>query len=268
MNADGLRRVYELLYQEGMRLGGRRDDVCRRAGVLQYVYRHSRQNHVFPLIAAHATLWMGDYTLLGAKLAWWLSWQYGFRPAWRREKLKAVETFSAALRDINRRICATTYADYRFTARHGSHPAAHEVVDEALLGPLQRVHGAREAGQTLSDQEKLNVFWPHFLHEQQFHVGPGMAAALAELHWPLVKYLALRPIVRFAYFPSGQWLWLSNSLDQLQRAAGGLRSFQAAVQAGWQRTEESLTEYRIVPRAPGVTDGSFRVVEAVPCAFR
>ncbi|HZL86955.1 MAG TPA: hypothetical protein VFB96_01150 [Pirellulaceae bacterium] len=243
MNADDLRRAYQQFHQEGMRLGGEVDDVARRAAIFRHIYRHSGQNHVFPLIAAHATLWVRDYSLLGARLAWWLSWPYGVWPRWRRQRLAAMEKFIAALREINRRICAATYADYYLTDRFGDHPAAAEVVDAALLAPLRQIHAARRAGRKLSDQQKLEIFWPHFVHEQEFHVGPGMAAALADLDWPLVRFLALRPVVRFAYFPPGLWLWLGNSLSQRRRVASGLRTFQAAVKAGWQRTEESLAEY-------------------------
>jgi hypothetical protein len=243
MNADDLRRAYRHFHEEAIRLGGQLGDADSRAAVFRDIYRHSGQNHVFPLLAAHATLWVRDYCLFGARWAWWLSWQYGLCPARRRTQLAAVGEFIAALREVNRRICAATYADYHFAARFGRHPAAGQVLDEALLEPLLRIHAARQAKGKLSDHEKLEVFWPHFLHEQEFHVGPAMTAALAKLHWPLVNFLALRPVVRLAYFPRGQRLWFGNLLSQRQRVANGLRSFQAAAEAGWQRTEESLAEY-------------------------
>jgi hypothetical protein len=95
----------------------------------------------------------------------------------RQKQLAAVETFANVLRDINRRVCADTYASYHFTAIHGERSGAEKIIDPPLLESLNRVHVARLAGKELAGEEKLGVFQAHFLNEQENVVGPSIG------HW-------------------------------------------------------------------------------------
>ena len=247
MNAPELRGEYDRLTAEGVRLAGRLADVPQRAAVYHHVFFDSGRNHVFPLIAAHGALWARGYFAFGLRLAEWLSWQYGLDPNLRRRQLASVTTFADTLRDINRRVCADTYASYHFTAQHGRHADAAQVVSPELLESLVRVHAARSAGRELSDRERLSVFQAHFLNEQQHVVGPTIAEAVARLDWPLVRLIALRPPIRFAYFPRGERLWFADFSNRDERIANGLRAFELAAQAGWQQTANALRDYAVLP---------------------
>jgi hypothetical protein len=247
MNAHELRGEYDRLTKEGARLAGRLADVPQRAAVYHHVFFDSGRNHVFPLIAAHGALWARGYFSFGLRLAEWLSWQYALDAALRRRQLAAVTTFADTLRDINRRVCADTYASYHFTAQYGKHPDAAEIVAPELLDSLLRVHTAREAGRELSDGEKLSVFSAHFFNEQEHVVGPTIAEAIAELRWPLVRLIALKPAIRFAYFPRGERLWFADFSNRDERITNGLRAFDLAAQAGWQTTAGAMRDYAILP---------------------
>ena len=112
------------------------------------------------------------------RLVRWLSWQYGLDPELRQKQLAAVETFADVLRDINRRVCADTYASYQFTAIYGERSGAEAIIAPPLLDSLNRVHAARQTGKELSDEDKHRVFQVHFLNEQEHVVGPTIAEGL------------------------------------------------------------------------------------------
>jgi hypothetical protein len=63
----------------------------------------------------------------------------------------------------------------------------------------------------------------------------------------LLKSIALRPYVRFAYLPRG--MWFRNFSDQSERIERGLHAFDIAAQTGWQNVEAALSNYRILPAA-------------------
>lgn len=249
MNAIDLAAEYQRLHDEGTRLAGGLTDLAQRAAVYHHVYCDSRRNHVFPLIAAHGALWASGHFETGRRLAWWLSWQYGYSPARRARQLAAVETFANALRDVNRRVCADTYASYHFTALYGSRPDATGYVAPPLLEALLRVHAARRSGRELTSQEKLAVFEAHFLNEQEFVVGPTIERASADLDWPLVRWLALRPTIRMAYFPAGHELRFADFSSRRQRIENGLKAFHLAAGVGWNETAAALRDYGLLPAA-------------------
>ena len=247
MTLEELRGEYERLTGEGMRLAGRLAEVPQRATVYHHVYFDSGRNHVFPLIAAHGALWARGYFAFGLRMAKLLSWQYGMDPILRQRQLDSVSAFADTLRDINRRVCADTYASYHFTALHGRHPEAANIVAPQLLDSLLRVHSARRTGRELSDAEKLLVFQAHFLNEQAHVVGPAIAEAVVRLQWPLVRKIAMKPVIRFAYFPSGNRLWFADFSNRDERIAHGFTAFELAARAGWQSTATALRDYAVLP---------------------
>ncbi len=99
----------------------------------------------------------------------------------------------------------------------------------------------------LSDVQKRSVFEAHFRHEQAHVVRPAIANAIAPRDWPLVRAVALRPLIRFAYFPRGRSFWFRDFSQQEERIERGLAAFEFARQAGWPRVENDLADYRILP---------------------
>lgn len=242
---DEVRAAYEQLQQEGTLLAGRLTDLPQRATVYRQLFRDSGRNHVFPLIAAHGALWAKGYFQRGRRLAEKLAWQYFYSPAKRAAQLTALDAFADAFREINRQVCVDTYTNFHLTKRYGS--AAATVVSAELLEPLLQMHTVRQAGGELSNEEKLHLFSAHFMDEQRRVVGPGIDAALARFAWPVLKYVALRPVIQFAYFARGRTLRFQDFSRQEQRVANGLRAFQLAADVGWDRVELALTRYDLLP---------------------
>lgn len=240
---------YEALHVEATRLAGGLHDLAQRATVYHHLFRASGGNHAFPLIAAHGALWAGGYFCFGRRLGETLSWQYGLARKKREQQLAKLDVFADAFRDINRRVCIDTYANFHFTAKYGDDPRIAEFVSCDLLEALQVVHAARRANRELSDREKREVFLAHFLDEQARIVGPAIEQAVGEFDWPLMRVLALKPVIRFAYFPGRRWFWFNNFAQRDERIAKGLEAFEYAAQVGWSFTEEALRQYAVLPNA-------------------
>jgi hypothetical protein len=239
-----LRAEYERLQQEGTLLAGRLTDLTQRATVYRQLFRDSGRNHVFPLIAAHGALWAKGYFQWGLRLGRKLVWQYFHSPKKRTKQLAALDAFADAFRDINRQVCVDTYANFHFTKRYGADSAA--CVSPDLLAALLKVHDANRAGVELNDAERLQVYTAHFTDEQQRVVGPGIEAALAALDWPLLRFVALRPWVRFAYFPRRQRICFHDFSQQAERVTNGRRAFDLGAEVGWDAVELALTRYALL----------------------
>jgi hypothetical protein len=247
MIASQLLSIYQQWEREGTKLAGGLTDLAQRATVYHHLYEHSGRNHVFPLIAAHGALWARGQFAFGMRLGRALSWQY-FASCWKRERLmQQLHAFADAFRDVNRRVCVATYSMYHFTAAHGENPAAAELIDASLLAALNRMHAARLAGVELSDAAKRELFEAFFYNEQQTVVGPAIENAVAEFDWPLLRWIALQPRIRFAYFPRNQRLKFRNFARRDERIANGLKAFDTAAAVGWNTTEAALRHYDILP---------------------
>lgn len=247
MKTAELKVAYDAIHEEATTLAGGLTDLAQRAAVYHHVYRHSGGNHAFPLIAAHGALWARGYFAMGLKMGELLSLQFALNPARRREQLAALNEFAKAFRNVNRCVCIDIYTNYHFTARFGHHPDAAKFVAPELLAALNKAHAARDEGRELSDTEKRDVFEAHFLHEQANVVGPRIEAAVAEFDWPLVREIALRPLVNFAYFP--RRIWFRNFASTAERIDRGLSAFDTAVNVGWARVESALGDYDMLPGA-------------------
>lgn len=247
MTSEALHVESDRLLAEGTRLAGGLRDVSQRAAVYHHLYEASARNHVVPLLAAHGALWSRGWFWFGQRLGAVLSWQFGLRRARRHDALAQLDAFADAFRDVNRRVCADTYASFHFARRFGAHPDAHTVVDPEVLDAINRLHAAVRSGRTLTDREKRDVFATHFLDEQARVVGPALCDACAAFDWPLIKAIALRPVIRFAYFTPLERLWFRNFSDQDERIAKGLVAFDHAAHVGWSRVEAALDDYHVLP---------------------
>jgi hypothetical protein len=247
MAAEHLHRAYDTLTEEGARLAGTLPQLAQRASVYHHLFRASGGNHVFPLIAAHGALWAGGYFRFGMRLGRALVWQHCFDAEKRARLLGELETFADAFREVNRQVCVDTYRNFYFTAQFGDHPDAAEFIRPTILEALNRLHAARERGETYDEGEKHELFRTHFLNEQETVVGPRISAAVARFEWPLLKGIALRPIIRFAYFPRATVLCFRNFALTEERIRNGERAFAIGSQMGWNVVEQALRRYAVLP---------------------
>ncbi|WP_425618178.1 hypothetical protein NA78x_001877 [Anatilimnocola sp. NA78] len=247
MKRDELQRKLQAWRDEGEKLAGSLTQLAQRASVYRHIYRASGGNHIFPLIAAHGALWARGYFRWALDLGQKLAWQYAFQPELKARQLAALEAFANAFRDINRRVCADTYANFHFTAEHGDDPAAAELVPHDLLLALNKIHVAQRLGTILSAADKQEIFTAHFLYEQEHVVGPNLQAAVDAFDWPAAKFVALRPIIHFAYFPDSTSFWFRNFADRSERIARGQQAFRVAAEVGFARVEADLRKYEMLP---------------------
>lgn len=247
MSPEALQQRYDQLRFEAEQLTGGLADLSRRATVYRHLFLTSGGNHAFPLIAAHGALWAGGYFRFGMRLGSALAWQYLGQPELRRRQLQKLADFADVFRDINRRVCIDTYVNYHFTRQLGRNREADRFIPADLQEALQRLHAATKVGRTLSDMEQQRIFEAHFRHEQRYVVSPTLTEAVIKFEWPLIRAIALKPLVRFAYFPVGMRLWFRDFSSQEERIEQGLRAFEIAAHAGWSRVDAALERYAILP---------------------
>ena len=237
--STSLKKHWIALRAEAEELAGGLADLVQRATVYRQIFRDSKANHAFPLIAAHGAMWAGGHFRFARRLAAILKWQ-SRRAEVRQARMARLEEFMNTLRDINRRVCADTYANFHFTARHGVGRDVGELVPPELCRALASVHTASRTGNPLSDFQREQVFIAHFLHEQEHIVGPTVMTAFERLDWPLVATFARRPRIRFAYFGGRDRLVFRNFADRDERIRNGRLAFQWAARAGWSNVERAL----------------------------
>lgn len=106
------REAYETLRKKGFALAGGLRDLSQRACVYHHMYADSGNRNVFPLLAAHGALWASGYFKKGMFGGRVLSIQYLLTPWLVKPHLDALSEFADKFRDINRRVCAESYALY------------------------------------------------------------------------------------------------------------------------------------------------------------
>ena len=246
MDELDLRDEYDALKAEGERMAGGILDIPRRVIMLNRLYHHSGNNHVFPLLAAHGALWAFSYFEIGGALGQFIARRYFYDHRERAYRLGLLNQFAEAFRIVNRQVFIDTYANYRFTAVHGETPGADKIVPVRLLDVLNRVHFARSSGKVLGKSEKREVFDQAFLCEQEITVAPRIQSAIQEFNCRFMRFLCLHPIVRFAYFPGSKRLLFRNFASTEERIEKGLRAFAYAEQAGWSHVAETQRAYGLL----------------------
>jgi hypothetical protein len=246
-------QAYEYFRSEGHALAGGPGDYGLRAGLYHRMYQDSGKRNVFLLIAAHGTLWAAGYFKKGVLGAWLLSLPYLFTPKARAAKLRAAAQFADKFRDINRLVCAESYAIYYYTKHYGGTGFIRGVVGNALCDLLCECHAANDFG--IAQREKL--FRAFCDWEQETVVAPLVTQAFQEIDWPVIRSLALRTNVAVSYLGKSFKVQFTNFTSQDERLVQGLRLCRRAEEVGLEYTEQCLRHYAIKP----VPDTA-----AIPCA--
>lgn len=247
MNATELQAKYDELKDEGTRLAGDLLDIPRRVVALHQLYRESRGNHAFSLIAAHGALWAAGYFEAGGSLGRLIGQRYFYNRQERAYRLGLLQEFAEAFRRVNRQVCIDSYANFHFARQFGQQSAAGDVLPASLLDALNRVHQAAAQGKSLDPREKRAVFEQSFLCEQEITVAPGVQRAVSGFDCRIMRWLCLRPLVRFSFFPRWRYLWFRDFSSQQERIEKGLQAYDLAAAAGWDQVHDSLRKYRCTP---------------------
>lgn len=236
-----------LLRERAQSLAGRIEDLTQRASVYHHLYAHSGGNHSFPLLAAHGALWASGYFKMGMRFGSFAASVQQFLGDDAGELRKSLKAFADDFRDINRRVCVETYFIYHLTADPDLKEIAEHLVPMELLEQMNRCHAARLAGHKLSDSDRRSLFSAFFLWEQENIVGPSIKVAFSKFDWPMIKRMALKPKIRFAYFDQRSPLTFRHFADTDERVAMGMAAFDRACAKGWDEVESALADYNIMP---------------------
>ncbi len=248
MNLDALQAEYANLQREAALLAGGLSDIPRRAMVLHHLYLDSGRNHIFSLIATHGALWAYRYFEVGGRLGRLIANRYFYNRSEKTFRLGILNDFAEGFRKVKRQVCIDTYTNYHFTKRFGHEPGADQIIPASLLDALNRVHTSSRSGQSLTLAEKRQVFEQSFRCEQEVTVAPGVKAAVDGFECPIMKWLCLRPVVRFAYFPTWKYFWFRDFSSQMERIEKGLLAYDLGESAGWSNAETSLSSYGLLER--------------------
>lgn len=241
--------TYAALQKEGYLLAGDLGDVNRRAWVYREMYLDSGKRSVFPLIAAHGALWAAGYFRQGRLGGLLLSLRYLLTPDLRRAKLVALERFADCFRDINRRVCAESYAVYHYTKRYGGDDFIRGVIGDGFADCLCACHASNHENTPFGRPMREKLFL-HFFHWEQEHiVGPAVTDAFDAFDWDIVKQLARRTKLAFSYFGKGFGVKFVNFASVEERIMRGLQVYRRAEDVGLDEVEKALGHYKRVPPA-------------------
>lgn len=239
---------YEVFRKRGYALAGGLTDLSQRASVYFHMYQDSGKRNVFPLIAAHGALWAAGYFKRGLRGGQTLSAQYLFNPTLRAQKLQAAQDFANKFRNINRRVCAESYAIYYYTKHFSKNDMIIALAGESLANALYACHESNTSGTPFSREQRAALFLAFFSWEQNNIVAPSVTQAFAEFDWPAVKYFALRPTIAFSYFGKDYVLRFADFSSRDERIAKGLLAYEKAEEVGLPQAEQALRDYQIMPQ--------------------
>lgn len=243
---------YAALRKEGDLLAGELGDVNRRAWVYHQMYLDSGKRSVFPLIAAHGALWAVGYFRQGRLGGLLLSLRYLLTPGVRRAKLAALEQFADRFRDINRRVCAESYALYHYTKRHGGDAFIRGVIGDGFADCLCACHASNRDNTPYGRAMREKLFLHFFNWEQEHIVGPAVTDAFDAFDWEIVKQLARRTRLAFSYFGKEFGVKFVNFASTEERIMRGLQVYRRAEDVGLDQVENALSHYRWIT-ASGVS---------------
>ncbi|WP_167241094.1 hypothetical protein [Massilia genomosp. 1] len=232
--------AYEMLRSEGYALAGELHDVQRRVRLYHRIYLESGKRHVFALIAAHGSLWATGYFKLGKLGARIASLPSLCIPGRRKQKLDAVAAFADRFRSIHRQVCAESYAIFQYTRQYGGNEVIRAVVGTRFAALLVECHASCRAGTAYPRYKRQQLFHAFLAWEQEHVVTPQVDEAFASLDWPLIAWLARRPLIRFPYFGKRERLRFHDFASQDDRVCAGMQAFRIAEDVGLQGVEDTL----------------------------
>lgn len=245
--SDRLRAAYDETKAEARARAGRPGDIAQRVQEHHAIYRESKGNHAFPLVALHGALWGYNFFETTGKLGELISYRYFLDRDEKAIRLGMLNGFAEGFKAVNREVFVDTYTNWHFTREHGALPGADELVNGVLLEALNEVHAACAAGRELDDARKRHIFTQALHFEQEITVAPGIARELAKFDCPILRALCMKPLVRFAYFPFWRTFSFSDFSNKDERIARALESFDIAADQGWDAVSLSMRDYGVLP---------------------
>lgn len=240
---------HEQLRAMAVRLAGQPGDIAQRVMLHHYLYRDSGGNHAFPLVALHGALWAAGFFETTGRLGDALRARYFYSTRERTMRMAMLGGFAEGFKSVNRQVFIDTFTNYFYTKHYGHRADATRMMQPELFGALNAVHAARRAGTQLGPAERREVFELALQFEQEVTVAPGVAREVARFDCPVLRFLCLRPVVRFHYFPRRRYMWFRNFADKSERIARAMQSYDLAARIGWTNVEQAMRASPLLPAA-------------------
>jgi hypothetical protein len=234
-----LKAQYDALRARASILAGRPGDVPQRAMLMDQIYRDSKGNHAFPLVALHGALWAKNYFQLADEAVPVLG---------AFSNRQELEQFDLAMQSANRSVFVDTYTNYYFTKLFGEQAGAEQFVDPTLLEKLRAMHRATGEGQTLTPEAKRALFEAALNAEQERTVAPAVDKAAADFHDELIQKMAFAQAIHFAYFGPTEELLIPHFEKREERVAAAMKAFDLAQKHGWDKVDASISGYHVLPK--------------------
>jgi hypothetical protein len=244
---DALAAAYAGLKAEATRLAGAPGDIPRRVALLHAIHVDSGGNHAFPEVALHGAAWALTFFETTGRLGQMIRHRYFYDAEQRAYRMGLLGRFAEAFKTANRAVFIDTFTNYYFTKAHGRESGAEGLLPAPLLAALNEVHAAAARGQRLSAAARRDLFLAALRFEQEVTVAPAVKAEVARFDCPVLTYLCLKPVVRFAYFPRWRYMFFRDFSDTDERIDKATESFDLAERGGWGRVAERIAEYGVVP---------------------
>lgn len=240
---------YAVLRAEAKRLAGAPGDIVQRVTVHYSIYRDSGGNHAFPLIASHGALWAAGFFETTGRLGDALRARYFYDSKERALRMAMLDGFANGFKAVNRSVLMDTFTNYYYTQRYGGHPGATGAMHPHLFEALNAVHQATASGVGISAPQRRYIFEQALRYEQEVTVAPGVREEIDRFDCPILRFLCLRPIVQFSYFPRSTYFLFRDFSDAGERIDKAMRAYDIAVRRGWQHTESALRSSTLLPTA-------------------
>lgn len=241
--AGSLTTEFQAIRAQATELAGEPGDIPQRARVLREIFIDSGGSHAFPLVAAHGALWAHRYFDQGGTVATLIAQRYFYDPEEKAKRLAMLETFMDALKRTNRQVFIDTYTNYQFSKLYGQRSEAPEFLPKELLDNLNRMHQYRARGVQLPKARRRELFMTALLWEQESMVAQAVESAVAAFDCPILKALALKPLVRFEYFPRTRFFAFEDFSSKQERITRAVQSYELAEDAGWETVLRTLNDY-------------------------
>ena len=172
------------------------------------------------MLALHGAGWAhGYFDFLVSLLPFYATLRFPFSWQKRDEFKKKMSVAMTGFKVANQRVLRDTFANYHFTKQFGTTPGADKILASTLITTLNQLHATTAACEPLTDLAKCSIYSECFQWEQHNSVWPMVEKAIKNVNDPIVKAIAFRPIVHFAFFPALKFLLFHDFTDTNERIA-------------------------------------------------
>jgi len=239
--------AYGVIRQEATWLAGAPGDIARRVALHHGLYRDSKGNRTFPLVALHGALWAAGFFETTGRLGQALKTRYFYNGKERAYRMGLLNGFAEGFKSVNRQVFVDTYTNYFYTKCFGRDPDAPGLLQPELFQALAAMHEASRAGKSLGAEHKRQLFQTSLEFEQEVTVAPGVHEEIGKFDCPILTFLCLRPVVHFPYFPRLTYLVFRDFSDKSERIAKAVESYDLAEPLGWDIVEARMFAYALKP---------------------